>query len=113
MSQPLSPSKLYRLPWNLADNSISWLEPTSKCNLYCDGCYRENRQGSHKTLDEVQHELDVFEKISSYRRSIYSRRRTAHSSEYCRNSRNGPQKKDGKLSLIQMERYLRKIFSKD
>jgi hypothetical protein len=66
MSQPLSPSKLYRLPWNLADNSISWLEPTSKCNLYCDGCYRENRQGSHKSLDEVQHELDVFEK---YRRT--------------------------------------------
>src|SRR3972149_4343999 len=32
----------YRLPWNLTDNSISWLEPTAKCNLSCDGCYRKN-----------------------------------------------------------------------
>jgi MoaA/NifB/PqqE/SkfB family radical SAM enzyme len=57
---------LYRLPWNFADNSISWLEPTSKCNLYCDGCYRENRVNSHKTLEEIQHDLDIFEK---YRRT--------------------------------------------
>ena len=57
-----SPETLYRLPWNLADNAISWLEPTSKCNLYCDGCYRENRKNSHKSLEEIQHELDVFQK---------------------------------------------------
>jgi len=53
---------LYRLPWNLADNSISWLEPTSNCNLYCDGCYRDNRNNSHKTLDEIEHELNIFQK---------------------------------------------------
>ncbi len=52
---------LYRLPWNLADNAISWLEPTSFCNLACDGCYRENQKDSHKTLDEVKRDLDVFE----------------------------------------------------
>lgn len=59
----LSPVNLYRLPWNLTDNAISWLEPTSNCNLYCDGCYRENRKSSHKTLDEIEAELDVFAKF--------------------------------------------------
>jgi MoaA/NifB/PqqE/SkfB family radical SAM enzyme len=57
-----SPETLYRLPWNLSDNAISWLEPTSQCNLYCDGCYRENRKHSHKTLDEIREELLVFKK---------------------------------------------------
>lgn len=60
MSHPLSPTGLYRLPWNFADNAISWLEPTSTCNLYCDGCYRENHGGAHKTLDAIARELDVF-----------------------------------------------------
>jgi len=62
MNTHLSSRSLYRLPWNFADNAISWLEPTSTCNLYCDGCYRENRKSSHKSLEEVQHELDVFER---------------------------------------------------
>ncbi len=43
----------YRLPWNLTDNSISWLEPTSKCNLYCEGCYRLNEKDGHKSLEKV------------------------------------------------------------
>ncbi|HZV13018.1 MAG TPA: radical SAM protein [Candidatus Kapabacteria bacterium] len=51
---------LYRLPWNLADNAISWLEPTSACNLACDGCYRENVAGSHKSLDVAREEIDAF-----------------------------------------------------
>lgn len=59
----ISPKVLYRLPWNFADNAISWLEPTSKCNLHCDGCYRENREDSHKSLEEIQKELDVFERL--------------------------------------------------
>jgi MoaA/NifB/PqqE/SkfB family radical SAM enzyme len=50
----------YRLPWNLADNIISWLEPTSKCNLACLGCYRKNEVNSHKSLDEIKEELEVF-----------------------------------------------------
>lgn len=52
----------YRLPWNLTDNSISWLEPTVKCNLSCDGCYRKN-ENKHKTLDEIRQEMDVFKKF--------------------------------------------------
>ncbi len=62
MHLDLSPTTMYRLPWNLSDNAISWLEPTSACNLYCDGCYRENRQNSHKSLQTISHELDIFEK---------------------------------------------------
>ncbi len=52
---------LYRLPWTLSDNAISWLEPTSMCNLSCDGCYRENQKDSHKSLETVKHELDIFQ----------------------------------------------------
>lgn len=52
---------LYRLPWTLPDNAISWLEPTSMCNLACDGCYRDNEKDSHKTLEQVRYELDVFQ----------------------------------------------------
>ena len=52
---------LYRFPWTLADNAISWLEPTSECNLKCDGCYRENRKGDHKSFTEVKADLDVFQ----------------------------------------------------
>lgn len=63
MGPALTPGALYRLPWNFSDNAISWLEPTSACNLYCDGCYRENRKNAHKSLPEVQHELDVFERL--------------------------------------------------
>lgn len=56
----------YRLPWNLTDNSISWLEPTSKCNLYCEGCYRKNDKDGHKPFEEIKKDLDVF---TSLRRS--------------------------------------------
>lgn len=54
---------LYRLPWNLSDNAISWLEPTSACNLACDGCYRENVSKSHKTLDLVREEVETFKRL--------------------------------------------------
>jgi len=53
----------YRLPWNLTDNSISWLEPTAKCNLYCDGCYRKNEGDSHKSLQQINADLDVFTRL--------------------------------------------------
>jgi len=54
---------LYRLPWTLPDNAISWLEPTSQCNLACDGCYRENVPSSHKPLAEVREELKAFHRL--------------------------------------------------
>jgi len=57
----LNHRELYRLPWTLPDNAISWLEPTAMCNLACDGCYRENEKNSHKSLDVIKHELDVFQ----------------------------------------------------
>ena len=56
---------LYRLPWTNSDNVIAWLEPTAKCNLTCEGCYRDNID-SHKSLDEVRKELDVFNKFRAY-----------------------------------------------
>ena len=56
-------NNLYRLPWTLPDNGISWLEPTAECNLACDGCYRKNEKSSHKSFEEVRHELDVFQKL--------------------------------------------------
>lgn len=52
----------YRLPWNLTDNSISWLEPTAKCNLSCDGCYRKN-ENTHKSLQTIEEELNVFTRL--------------------------------------------------
>lgn len=61
MNAVLDHRKLYRLPWSLSDNTISWLEPTSKCNIYCEGCYRAN-VNKHKTLEEVSADLDVFER---------------------------------------------------
>ncbi len=54
---------LYRLPWTMPDNGITWLEPTAQCNLNCYGCYRKNVKNSHKPLDEVKHELDFFQKM--------------------------------------------------
>ncbi len=54
---------LYRMPWTLPDNAINWLEPTSACNLYCDGCYRKNDPTAHKSLEQIRHELDVFNRF--------------------------------------------------
>ncbi|MBK8010163.1 MAG: radical SAM protein [Deltaproteobacteria bacterium] len=65
METSLNHLELYRLPWNLCDNGISWLEPTAQCNLSCDGCYRENRV-QHKPFEDTLHDLDVF---GRYRKS--------------------------------------------
>lgn len=58
--RPLTPEAYYRLPWNLADNAITWLEPTTKCNLYCEGCYRENDPLGHKPLEKVIEDLEAL-----------------------------------------------------
>lgn len=56
----LEPKNYYRLPWSLNDNVLSWLEPTKRCNLYCEGCYSRNDPKSDKTLDQVRRDLQVF-----------------------------------------------------
>ena len=63
MSAKLDHRQLYRLPWNLSDNAITWLEPTTKCNLYCEGCYRENDPAGHKPLQTVIEELETVKKL--------------------------------------------------
>jgi hypothetical protein len=65
MPKPLDHRTLYRLPWNLADNPIAWLEPTQACNLACDGCYRKNVK-EHKSLEQVQSDLDVFARLRNF-----------------------------------------------
>lgn len=57
-SRPIQTSRYYRLPWNLADNAITWIEPTTKCNIYCDGCYRANDPLGNKPLEDVKADLD-------------------------------------------------------
>jgi molybdenum cofactor biosynthesis enzyme MoaA len=62
-SRPLAPEKYYRLPWNLADNAITWLEPTTQCNLYCEGCYRENNPNGHKPIEKVKQDLETIQRL--------------------------------------------------
>ena len=62
MPLALDHNRYYRLPWNLPDNAISWLEVTQACNLHCEGCYRENSPKGHKSLAAVKHDLAIFRK---------------------------------------------------
>lgn len=63
MSVGLDVNNYYRLPWSLTDNAISWLEPTWKCNIVCEGCYRINDPRGHKTLEQIKEEVAVFKKF--------------------------------------------------
>jgi len=63
MAVQLNHLDYYRLPWNYADNGISWLEPTTLCNLRCEGCYRDTGSHGHKTLAEVRADLEVFRSL--------------------------------------------------
>ncbi len=60
MNTEVRPTDLYRLPWSLNDNVLSWLEPTKRCNLYCEGCYSTNDPKSDKTLEQVREDLEDF-----------------------------------------------------
>ncbi len=62
-TKTINSTDLYRLPWTLPDNGISWLEPTAHCNLNCYGCYRKNIKDSDKPMEQVKHELDVFQSL--------------------------------------------------
>ena len=61
-NEPLNPKDYYRLPWTLTDNVLGWLEPTKRCNLYCEGCYSRNDANSDKSIDELRSDLRVFVK---------------------------------------------------
>jgi organic radical activating enzyme len=63
LTQDVLPRDLYRLPWTLTDNVLSWLEPTKRCNLYCEGCYSRNEAGSDKSLAEVRSDLETFVRL--------------------------------------------------
>lgn len=56
-SAEIDTRRLYRLPWNLADNAITWLEPTSVCNLACQGCYKSQSPRVHRPIEEVERDL--------------------------------------------------------
>jgi len=56
----MHPTEYYRLPWTLTDNVLSWLEPTKKCNIYCEGCYSTNEPNSHKSMDQLRQEMKTF-----------------------------------------------------
>jgi len=60
MTTVLNPTDYYRFPWTLTDNILSWLEPTKRCNLYCEGCYSRNEKDSDKTIEQIRSDLDVF-----------------------------------------------------
>ncbi len=57
----LDKRNLYRLPWSMNDNPIAWLEVTDVCNIYCEGCYRQQMTG-HKPLKQLKEEVDFFMK---------------------------------------------------
>lgn len=54
------PRRLFRLPWTAADNAMTWLEPTRKCNITCDACFAQNDASSQKSLARIQEELDAL-----------------------------------------------------
>ena len=54
---PIDIHNLYRIPWNTADNGMSWIEPTRKCNITCEYCYATNDPNSEKTLSQFEAEL--------------------------------------------------------
>jgi hypothetical protein len=60
VTEPLNPMDYYRLPWTLTDNVLGWLEPTKRCNLYCQGCYSRNDPKSDKSLSQIRADLEVF-----------------------------------------------------
>lgn len=61
-NESLNPKDYYRLPWTLTDNVLGWLEPTKRCNLYCEGCYSRNDSNSDKSIDALRSDLRVFVK---------------------------------------------------
>ncbi len=57
------PSALYRLPWTMTDNAMTWLEVTRYCNITCDACFIENDPSTAKTLAVIESELDTLARL--------------------------------------------------
>ena len=53
-------NNLYRMPWKMSDNAMSWLEPTRRCNITCDACFTINDPKSEKSLSQIRKELDTL-----------------------------------------------------
>lgn len=53
----LATEKLFRLPWTMADNAMTWLEPTRQCDIACDACFATNDPTSQKSLLQIEAEL--------------------------------------------------------
>ncbi len=60
LSLDINPQTLYRLPWTLSDNAMTWLEPTRQCNITCDACFHDNDPESRKTLTQIEYELKAM-----------------------------------------------------
>lgn len=54
----IDPSGLFRLPWTAADNAMTWLEPTRRCNITCDACFATNDPRSEKSVERFRQELE-------------------------------------------------------
>ena len=48
----------------MTDNQGGWIEVTDNCNLNCQGCYRNNRDGD-KALDEIKQEIVECKKATN------------------------------------------------
>jgi len=59
----INTDELYRLPWNMSDNAMTWIEPTRSCNITCDACFHFPDPESHKSLAEIHSELKQLLKL--------------------------------------------------
>jgi hypothetical protein len=55
--------RLFRMPWTMTDNAMTWLEPTRKCNITCDACFAINDPKSQKSLSQIEEELEIALKL--------------------------------------------------
>jgi len=54
---PVKPIELFRLPWSMTDNAMTWMEPTRFCNMTCEGCFQSRNVKTGKPLEQVEAEL--------------------------------------------------------
>jgi pyruvate-formate lyase-activating enzyme len=57
LPKEVNPLELFRLPWTMSDNGITWLEPTRSCNISCDACFHFNDPSSEKSLAQIEEEI--------------------------------------------------------